>query len=487
MKKFLRIVFFVALVFVLMFLGAGIYISQNSIGKITEKEIQEFAKNDSLKLAAVNYLLENSTDKYTRISIKKFSVKIPDKRFVSKKWFFKNIELAISQAKTRLENQEFTTRQFFEYVLPYRLRFEIPENWRSPSIEKLDTCFDEDIFVHASNINNSIRLGYSYKALSKENRSFSDVFKNRDGSCNEMSDLAAFTMRANGIPVGVDFARWANIVGSHQWNSFQLKEKSIPFMGIETNPDKGNNMGMITGVYKKPAKVYRKTFNKSEFASEGFDPKKIINESNFIDVTKEYYADCNDIIIRLSNRENHNKFFFLCVYAVNSWVPVAFSKAKQNALVFRDVRHNNIFALKIWNGAQLEHFQNPFAFDSLANVLFFDNNPENTTDLKLAFFNSPERELIRSFNVNGYDETIKNWENILVRNITGKIKNDKIYRLFYWDKEWIRAAENRAENDSVLFKNVPANAVYKIEIQGEKMNNRLRCFTVDENNVQNWW
>jgi hypothetical protein len=487
MNKLPRILFFLATAFALILLGAWIYISQNSIGKITEKEIQEFAQNDSLKLAAVNYLLENSADKYTRISIKKFSVKFPDKNFVSKRWFFKNIELAISEAEKRLQNQEFTKQQFFEYVLPYRLRFEITENWRSNPIEKLDTCFDEYVFTHASKINNSIRPNFAFKAVSKENRRFSHIYKNRYGSCNEMSDFAAFNMRANGIPVAVDFCKWANIVGGHQWNELILKNGSFPFMGMETNPTDSNQIGMITGVYKNPAKIYRKTFNKSEFTDEDFNPKKIINESNFIDVTKEYYPESQDVFIRLPDRSNHNHFFFLCVYNVNNWRPVAFTKAKSNLMVFRDVRPNNIFTLKKWNGKTLEYFQNPFTFDSLANIHFLKYVPENTTPVKLAFFNSPERELIRSFNVKGFEETQKIWQDILYENVTGRVENKTLYQLYYWNKKWVYVAESRAKNDSVYFTNAPKNAVYKIEIPGSKMNARIRCFTVDENNNQNWW
>lgn len=487
MKKPIRIVSSFATVFVLIFLGAWIYFSQNSIGKITQAEIEAFAGNDSLKLAAVNYLIENSVDKYTRISIKKVSVKIPDKNFVSKKWFFKNIDLAISKSEERLQNQEFTSQQFFDYVLPYRLRFEIPENWRSNPIENLDTCFDENIFVHASNINNSIRPNFTFKLASKDNRRFSNIYKKRDGTCNEMSDFAAFNMRANGIPVAVDFAKWANIVGGHQWNSLTLKNKNEVFMGMETNPTDSNHIGMITGVYKKPAKIYRKTFQKSEFWEQDFDPKKLINESNFEDVTKEYYPNCLNVFIETGDATKNDKFFFLCVYQVNKWVPVAYSKAKRGLVVFQNVIAPNIFTLKVWENRQLKQYNNPFTFDSLGVVTFMKTSLEKTGDVKLAFFNSKERELIRSINEAGYAETMLNYNDILLFNKTAQVKNGRSYQLFYWDKKWVFAGENRAANDSALFKNVPVNTLYKMEIPDSAMSKRFRCFTVDNKNVQHWW
>lgn len=486
MKKLIGIALILVLGFSLLLFSLLLYKSKNSIGIIADKEIIAFANNDSLKFASANYLLENSNDKYTKLSIKKFSVKIPDKKFVSKDYFFENIELAISQSAERLHREEYSAQQFLEYVLPYRLRFEIIENWRNYAIEKYDTCYDEDILIHASNINDLLRTRFAYSLAVKKNQRFSKLHKNGMGACDEMSDMAAFAMRANGIPVAVEFARWANIVGSHQWNSLVLKEKNIPFMGIENNPADTINLELITSTYKKSAKVYRKTFIESEFFDSEFNPKKLINESNFIDVTKEYYPNCQDLVIHLPDNSKNEKYFFLCVYQVNNWAPIAYSQAKNNMVVFNDVGPQNIFSLKVWDDKKLKHFQNPFTFDSLAHVQFLENNSENTTDLKLAFFNSNERELIRSFNENGYEKTESNWTDILYKNKTGKIKNDMTYQLFYWDEKWIFAAESRGRKDSVYFKNVPKDAVYKIEIPGADMSRRFRCFTV-ENNFQNWW
>jgi hypothetical protein len=79
------------------------------------------------------------------------------------------------------------------------------------------------------------------------------------------------------------------------------------------------------------------------------------------------------------------------------------------------------------------------------------------------------------------------YNDIILYNKTAKVKNGKYYQLFYWDKKWVFAGENSAANDSVLFQNVPENAVYKIEIPNSDMSKRFRCFTVDNNNVQHWW
>lgn len=487
MKKFIRIAFILVLGLSLLIISILLYKSSNSIGRLTEDEIIAFANNDSLKFASANYLLENSGDKYTRLAIKKYALKIPDRSFISKEYLFKNIDLAFSKSVKRLFEGDFTHEQFLEYVLPYRLRFEFPENWRSYAIEKFDTCYDEDIFIHASNINDLLRTRFAYRSSVKNNQRFSKLHKNGMGACDEMSDMAAFAMRANGIPVAVDFARWANIVGGHQWNSLVLKEKNIPFMGIENNPADTINLELITSTFKKSAKVYRKSFNKSEFADSGFNPKKLIAESNYIDVTKEYYPNCQDMVIHLPDNSKNGKYLFLCVYQVNNWAPIAYSKANNNRVVFKDVGPQNIFSLKVWDGKKLKHFQNPFTFDSLAHVRFLENNFENTTDLKLAFFNSNERELIRSFNENGYIETELKWQSILIDNETGKVKNDTPYQLFYWEDGWVFLSENQAKNGTVFFRDVPKNAVYKIEISGADMSQRFRCFTVEDNNTQNWW
>ncbi len=453
----------------------------SSVARLKESEIDKFAMGDPLRKRAINFLLENSIDKYSKTYL---DIHIPDKKFIKKTALLHHIDEAFALSKYRLEDSIFTEEQFLNYILPYRLRYEFPEDWIKVGVDSFRTCYDKDIFIHCKNINDRLKSKFVYEEGGRSNRKFSDLLHESNGICYEMSDIAAFAMRANGIPVAIDFAKWTNIRGRHQWNSLQTKDKNIPFMGIESDPEIGNTKSIIMFDLKKAAKVYRKTFLKYEDKYKGFNPKKEINEVNYIDVTKEYYPDCKKIVVDIGNEQTEQDVFFLCIYDKNNWVPVDFAYRENNTLQFKDVSLNNIFILKKRKDTKLDYFKTPFTFDQNGEIAFLQSNPQKQETLKLAYYNSNDREYVRNY-FSIVNDSIR--DAILLENKTAKIKKGSLYKLFYWDKEWLLVGEQKAKNDTLLFTNAPENALYKLEEKNDSNAVYNRCFTVDLNNKQNWW
>lgn len=457
----------------------------NSIGNLTKKDKIEFIKEDSLKLLSLNFLIENAVDKY---SLGSFNFKKYDLNNIDKKYLFQNIELSIKNSYKRLNSGVFTPQQFLNYIVPYRIRYEETENWRKIAIDKYQSFYNEDILTHAKNINDELKKMFNYTGSSKANRKLSDLLVDCNGGCYEMSDLAAFTMRANGIPVAIDFAKWSNIRGNHQWNSLITKDKNIPFVGIESDPVSNFNLNVVTADFKKFAKVYRKSFLKYENFKTEFNPKKLISNQNYIDVTKEYCNNCSDILIEFPNENVNNDLFYLCIYEVDKWIPVDFAYAKNNTIKFNDVCPENIFVLKKRIDKKLAYFKAPFTFNQIGKVSFLNTQHVNLEDLELKFFNSRDRELIKQYakNMEQADfEKLK--ESILKENITGVVKNNVTYNLYLWKNKWVHIGEKKAHNGIVKFNNIPKNALYKLESPSNPKSKLNRCFTIDNTGNQKWW
>ncbi len=274
-KKPTKILFIITTLIILAIIIIYFFIKPiNSIENLTKKEEIEFIKEDSLKLLSLNFLIENAVDKY---SLRSFNFKKYDLNNIDKKYLFQNIELSIKKSNKRLNSGIFTPQQFLNYILPYRIRYEETENWREIAIDNYKSFYNEDILIHVKNINDELKKIFIYTGSSKANRKLSDLLVDCNGGCYEMSDLAAFTMRANGIPVAIDFTKWSNIRGNHQWNSLITKDKNIPFVGIESDPVYNFNLDVVTAGFKKFAKVYRKSFLKYENLNSEYNPKKLIS------------------------------------------------------------------------------------------------------------------------------------------------------------------------------------------------------------------
>jgi hypothetical protein len=468
----------------------------NNIKKLSTNStaLQNFSKGNFLKEKSLNFLISNSEDKY---SIMPYSFRINDFTNLKKEYLFENIESSINVSKERIQNGLFTEEQFLNYILPYRLNYERLEDWRTLAIEKYNSCFDADIFKHVKNINDDLKEIFEYTGSSFPNRKLSKLFDNCKGGCYEMSDIAAFTMRANGIPIAIDFAKWSTIRGRHQWNALILKDKSSPFLGIESDPGpkidaEGNETEpetfKIFSDYKRFAKVYRKSFLKYEKFETEFNPKKVISDVNYIDVTKEYCKNSKDIKLEFSNELIENDLIYLCIYEANSWSPVDYAYYKNNTLLFKDVCVDNVFTLKKRVKDKFEYFKTPFTFNQQGEIEFKNPDSTESKNIKLQFFNSKEREIMKLFNQNlDYSEVVKIKDQILESNITGFIQKDSTYNLFIWNKKWVKIAQSIGEDGFINFNNIPNNGLYKLEDINDPSAFKNRCFTIDSDLVQNWW
>ncbi len=440
---------------------------------------EEYIKNDTLKKASLNFLLNNIEDKHY---FEFYFIKKNDDNILKEDFLFQSINSSILMSEKRLRQKIFTEKQFLHYILPYKIRNEKIEDWKKIAINEFGNYYCEDIFEHVKSINSEITKKFKFTGGARPNRRLSEMLKDCQGGCFTMSDLAAFTMRANGIPISIDFTTWSNVKGRHQWNSLITKDGNYPFLGAESNPQYGNNkITHITAGFKKFAKVYRKTFVKGEFYSSSFNPKNLISATNYIDVTKEYCEDCKNITITPLESDVENSIFYLCVYTVDEWVPVDFAIASDGSIKFSNICPNNIFVLKKKVGNKLKYYKQPFTFDKSGEISFLTSNYENKSNVNFKYSNSPDREAFKL-----YFSTKISRKEIFQNNPTAIIKKGDTYKLYLWKNKWKKISEKIARDSILIFDDIPINALYKLVGSSDTKSDQNRCFTYD-GQKQNWW
>lgn len=439
--------------------------------KGTEKILNQYAGQDTLRIKALKFLLNNMTPEH----IEKY---FPESNGAQQNanYLIRNIDASINKSKKRILSGEISEENFFEYILPYKIDDEALEDWRTLGINRFGGLYHEDLVKHCELINDSLMTFFKYTLKDYKGRTYSSLLENPSGNCNGMTRIAAFSMRSNGIPVAIDFATWSNVKGAHKWNSLLTNDKSIHFMGAEQN----HKDHKLIKKYKRVAKVYRETFLKDTVQPE-FNPKRIISNINYTDVTKEYCANCKDFSVDLEDIDGSDKkaLFLLCVYdGVNDWTPVDYSLSDKGILTFKNVCPDNLFILKKVKNGVLKHYKEPFILKNDGDTQFLTIRTNVKKKIWLYHFNSPEQEYV---NVGWLGE--EEYERI-VKNNPSKFNPDIAYSLFLWKKSnWVKIDEKVPINDLIVFENIPENGLFKISSIEDK-NNRPFIY---KNGKQVWF
>lgn len=255
-----------------------------------------------------------------------------------------NIEMAFKVWGEQPWGKDISFDQFCNYILPFRIRDEIPEYNRDEIYKKFNPLLDSirmnggNVIDACTALTNKLRNdGW----LGKDNLGFmphfsvSKLIEYRMGNCRDMTDAAVYIMRAVGIPVATDAVhKWPYKKNSHAWNVvFDKNGKPVTFMGMEQSPGTTNKPGT------KKGKVYRKTFvlNPESLAMQKEKDDIVppfFNDARIKDVTDEYVKTF-DITIPLKNKDNQSgKYVYLSVFNSTSWVPIAWANANSEQAVF---------------------------------------------------------------------------------------------------------------------------------------------------------
>jgi hypothetical protein len=392
-------------------------------------------------------------------------------------YLIENIDLAF-KAWQKPWARQLTFDQFCEYVLPYRDSNEPLEPWRRRMYKKYSWV--QDSMTDKTNpteacvlINNEIKSWYKFDPLFYRHPTdlgLSEMEEYKRGRCEDMTNLALYAMRSQGVPVMSDYTpAWPNTGNNHAWNATLTKEgKVVIFMGGLDNPYEyklGN----------KKAKVYRKTFGRQKNSLAMTKPayEKVpgwLASSHYTDVTKEYIPVV-DVKLKLQRpKPDSVNYAYLYVFNSGDWKAIHWGFIKDgNKVKFTDMGNDIAYLPAYFVDEKIIPAGNQFILTAEGKVKY---KVPDSTKLRTLNLISTTRRVTK--------ETTDHAEEVF-------LKTGETFELFYWDGKWISLGKQKATGKPLKFTHVPSGAMYWLVNTTPTKDRPERIFTLDENGKQVWW
>ena len=298
-----------------------------------------------------------------------------DARTLTADYLIRNIDEAFT-VWHRPWNRHLSFDEFCEWILPYRVSGEVPEEWRTLYRERFEPLLQSDTIRTARQactvINNELM---KYSICIPESSVLPVTLPSRllmnikFGLCGDYANLAVFAMRSAGIPVGIETVPyWGRGNGRHTFNVVYDNDSTFhDFSGAEQNPDEH----LIRFRHEMP-KVYRRTFGKqpSSLAMQRGteDVPDFFKNPCLEDVTGNYpFIESRDITVPVEGYSDR-KFAYLCVYHPEEWIPVAWGRRQGDSVRFQNVCPNIVYHPALYADGKLQLTGHPFLLDTLGHV-----------------------------------------------------------------------------------------------------------------------
>lgn len=349
------------------------------------KSVLNHFKDDSLKLAAARFLIENmpyhfSLEEYFispdgirfrpdislfngEIEVKNhcdslfkcgYRIKTERKYDIStldSNYLINNIELAFAVwQKPWAKDISFT--DFCRYILPYRAQTEKVSNLRKEIMERflpvLDSAKVKTPLDACIILNKKFREVMEYKETGLPfYPTIDETYRSGRGLCEGLCNAGTFIMRAVGIPVAVEQTIWVKMDLGHNWCTVLDNGKFYSFDPCGQQP------GLHAKEYSelhhlRPAKVYRNRFDPMFTQIDKNDDRYItyLKSPLLQDVTNEYLNKPTQVVITLDKSNIKNKRasqVYLCTYNYYEWQPIAIGYRNDSTCYFNNVVGDNIF------------------------------------------------------------------------------------------------------------------------------------------------
>lgn len=459
------------------------------IGNMEDKSFARFEVSDSanqiIGFSALNYSDYNSMirawDSIVMFRGKLYQQKVElryDYEIISADYLINNIDQAYDVWKNNSWTKGLKFNEFCEYILPYRSTNEPLENWREYFINKYawlnDSIVNKNDAVEVCNwINNDIKSWFRFDPRFYEHATdlgLTEMVEGKMGRCEDMTNLAIYAMRANGVPVMSDFTPyWAKSGNNHAWNAVLGADgKIVIFMGGEANPGKYN-------LNQAKAKVYRKTFSLqpgslADIKKDWEEAPPYINRNGIVDVTREY-VPVSDVELQISREiPDSVRFAYICVFNTGEWKAIHWSFIEDEGRVrYTDMGTDIAYLPALFINGKIVPAGNQFILTKEGEIE--EKKPEIGNPIKLKISSTTKRVT---------KETTDFSEKVF-------LKEGESYELFYWDGKWISAGKQKAMGEPLLFNNVPTGAMYWLVNTIPTKDRPERIFTVNKEGNPIWW
>ncbi|RAV27416.1 discoidin domain-containing protein [Sinomicrobium soli] len=316
----------------------------------------------------------------------RYAEKYSDSESLTSEYLISQIDQAFKIRDSLPWGKQLTFEEFCHYLLPYRIGTERPESWNRHVFDEYRE-FRKDI-TGESRRQVAERLFTHLQKRTRVNQTLhrypfdmpeSLMRTGRRGICRHLVYYKAMVMRANGLPVDVDFVPlWGNRSGGHYWNVL-LQEDGNRFRW----PDAPK--GLSYGNYDKPrhtlSKVYRETFALQPAAPDSEDIPPSLRDRNRIDVTHEY-TRVFDVEIPLKFPAIAEKeYAVICTFNTQRWEAQAYGEIKRGHVTFKQMGARVLYLVMYYHEGELVPASDPFVLKEDGTIAYIV--PEGLQDMTL--------------------------------------------------------------------------------------------------------
>ncbi|WP_157255739.1 hypothetical protein [Pedobacter sp. Leaf41] len=305
------------------------------------------------------------------------------------------INIAIGDWKQYPWNKTVAKDLFLDYVLPYKVHGEYPDEWRKllrmklkktlTTYAKNNSTTSEDIYDNLI-VNGSdkwFKYSTNFTALTGY-PSFNEMNLIKKGDCLRLAYLHVYLLRTAGIPATVDLVPyWGNRNGGHAVDVYHHASKLHNGTIRSLLPSKNQFLD-------HPPKVFRITFRKTNMWTDSIQPlikkdpfciEHLYKNDNLIDVTSNY-TNVKNIRYTMENGTS-KKLGYICVYNYCEWKPIYYGKISNQTISFPNMATNMLYRIALPTESGLKFIGKPFIFNNDGSCMFFDKQSKSRSDITL--------------------------------------------------------------------------------------------------------
>jgi len=269
-----------------------------------------------------------------------------DRDCISQEYISHRVNDALEQWRISPFARELDFKDFCDFLLPYRIGSEEPEEWWTdyratfgsvldsvaavPGITLAEFC---DAVSSILPVPHRSYTGYPSNKPSGKPSSLKRIY---GGTCQDYLGLTTYLCRSYGIPVTTDYTpQWGNHSQGHQWSAIIQGDSTYHFMIGEPlflAREKPFTF-RLAKAYRKMPSVQRRYPGKG---SSSEDLPASLRNPRTLDVTR-YYTDVIDLKFGNLKEEGRTDWMTLNVFNDVTWSPVAGARRRGRKVVFRDV------------------------------------------------------------------------------------------------------------------------------------------------------
>ena len=364
------------------------------------KKVLDYYKNDSLKLEAAKFLIrqlpyyysynDDMINKLKNIKADYYpgrvsdsilqcyksvgynqNIRMDDVQNITSDLMIKNIDTSFDIWNSCRWKQYYTFEDFCEYILPYRIKDEPLEEWKSLYRRKYKPVLDSlyqgsDVIEAARVISNYLKKEGFHRQddWSLPHLGASYLFKYRLGTCRETCDISIYVMRSLGIPIAIDqYICSPSYNGRHFWTSIiDTTGRSVPFLYNE------KEINRKTFDHRKKGKVFRTYFGAHKNIKYADDDKiyPLFRNPFIKDVSDQYFSNK----VRVNVENDKEKYVYLSVFNNRDWRIVDMSTVCNNVAEFNNVENRLIYQPVFYKAGRIVPAGFPFLLENSVPIYF---------------------------------------------------------------------------------------------------------------------